>query len=511
MKERFVIHRFGLTTFLFILFAMTASLILSGCDSYNAWKTYGKAENALEQKDYELAFNLLESIPDRMDKKELRPKAAYEYAKKLARIKKYDQAVELFERYPDYEDSKTRIHDTYMELAQKYSDLGEFGNALAIYKKIGEENKVLTAMIENADGLINEGKYEAGMEALSGVEGNEQAAELLKAAKMGSLYLQGMAAIGVNDMGTVRKRFDEAVKIKSEKQLRKEDEYIDQFCTAIKPLAIRWGSENNYEEVLRALYPVHHKFRIRKTGDCPNLVKLLQAVEDKYYFSQTSKSDWHQNLEKYREKFQDPSALCNVYGGLIEFYLRKGRRLSNALEATEQVGAGCEGQVAVQWDNAKKTLEIALTTKLLDWKREKDFKKIILLQKYITANLAGITLDLGTWGQFQEEDLKPESKFGNTRISGNKFMVNGFVSNPSSYRPLHLKAIILDCENSETHEVKTQCVTSNVVEKVMPKNQRTLTARVTLPAGYDAIVAVNLESEFEKETVNKVKAKDLFD
>lgn len=492
---------------LFILIVVLG-LLSAGCADF---RTYRKADQALEQEDYEKAFNLLESIPDYKDSKKIRNVAIYGYAKYLENVKRYDEAVALYERIPEYENSKKRTYKAYLSWAERLSAMGEHAQALEIYKKIGEESRALKALLSKADDMINDAQYANAAESLKGLEENPQAKDLITTAETGAMYLKGVAALDRNDFGTARKIFEKTVKVKHDKRMLFEPEYLKRYCESLKPVLTRLGGEGKYVEVLRAGYPVLFKIKHIPSSECQDCVKVLNVSADRYFYKETNSSAWHQDIEEYRKTYDDITARCSIYGGLFNQHLQRTGRLINVLKASEKIGSECNDAHSELWEEAVKKIELTLSTMILDWKKTKKFRKIIILQKYVTKNLEGLNLDLENWGTLQEADILPVYKFNSTHIGANKHMVAGWVSNPSKYRPMLVKGVNLDCLNETTGKVLANCTFVKFNEQILPGVKKTLNARVSIPKGPNKINGFSIVFEFEDVHIKNVKAEDIFE
>lgn len=490
-----------------LILILVFGLLATGCTDY---RTYKKAEQAIEQEDFEKAFQLLEEIPDYKDSNNIRNAAVYGYAKYLENVKRFDEAVELYERIPDYENSQKRTYKVYLAWAERLTAMGEHAQALEIYKKIGEENRALQALLRKADNMINQADYIKAIESLKGLGENPEAKDLITTAETGAMYLKGIAALDRNDFTTARKIFEKAVKIKHEKRMLFEPEYLKRYCEGLKPVMTRMGGEGNYVEVLKAGYPVLYKIRHIPSPDCQDCIKVLNVAADRYFYKETNSSAWHQEVDSYRKSFDDITARCSVYGGLFNQHLQRTGRLINVLKASELIGDECNNSQSEIWEDAVKKIELNLSTMVLEWKKTKNYKQIIILQKYVTKYLEGLELDLEKWGTLQESDILPNYKFNSTHIGGNKHMVAGWISNPSKYRPMLVKGVNLDCLNETTSKVDANCTFVKFNEQVLPGVKRTLNARVSIPSGPNKINGFSIVFEFEDVHIKDVKAEDIF-
>ena len=481
----------------------------TGCDSYNNWRTYSEAYEAANREDFEQAFQLLESIPNSKDRKNIRPVVTYHYADYLASVKRFEQALPLFERIPDFEDSKDRIHSTYLAWAERLTAMGEHGKALEIYKKIGEESRILPTLLSNATSMIEQEKYGEALASLEGVTGDATAEDLIKTAEKGALYRKGIELIDANDFSTARKIFEQAAKIQHEQKLMYEAEYLRRYCRALRDVTTRMGSEGRYGDVLAAVFPVRQLILDVKSDECIDCLKILKVASDYWFFTETSSSDWHTKIKAYRKKYTDITARCDIYGGLINHHLNRTKRLINVLKAGEQIGGECNQSLSSNWEEAVKALELHLSTMVLDWKRTKNFKKIILLQKYITTGLEGLKLGIGTWRTLQEGDVQPEYNFGAAHFKGNKYLVTGWVLNKSNYRPMIIKSILLDCTNKANGEIATRCASVKIDNRILPGEKKALSGRVDLPKDMENIIDYKMDFEYEDVDVTTVTAEDI--
>jgi len=492
------------------LFVIIIGFSLMGCDSYNSWRTYNKAEDALNQGDIEVAFTLLESIPNYDDPKNIRQMVIYKYASYLSTVKKFEKAVELYQRIIDFKDSNAKLKSTYKSWAIKLTALGEHGKALEIYEKLGEKEQALEALLHGADENINIEKYSKALSALEKVTNNSKATDLGKAAKKGALYLKVVEALNKNDFSSARSTIEKAVKIRHNKNLVFEQSYLEQYCTGLKAVVTRLGAENKYAEVLRAVYPVWHMIIKSRFDHCKDCIKVMSVAEDRYLYKETNTADWHQKIENYRNDFSDITARCNVYGGLMNEHSDRTGRLINVLMALEKIGDECNGSEAPNWKEATNSVELTLSTMVLGWKKKKQFKKIIILQKYVTNKLKGLPLELGGWGEFKESELKPEYNFTSTHLKGNKHIVTGWISNPSNYRPLIVAGVSMDCKNKETRQISANCAQTKFSRTILPSKRIALNGFATVPSGTGEIVQFSLNSKYEDVNVANVQAEDIF-
>lgn len=501
-----ITHR-GLNLFLITLL-IAFSFSLSGCGD---GAKYREAKKAMTNNDYEKAFNLLEQIPDYPDKKGIRNEAIYYYAETLYSIQNYERASELFERIPDYQDAAKRAIATKEAWAAKATKMGQYDLALKILEELGKKDQAVGTMLQKADVLINQGKYQEALDTIKEINDNETADDLKKAAEKGTFYLQAMASMDTNDFSTARKVVEAAVKIEHEKPIVLEDSYLKQYCASLHPVVSRLGSENKYNEVLKAIYPVWHMIREIKSEPCENVIKVLEVSADRYFFGETQRADWHQKINQYRTTYQDITARCNIYGGLMQQHLSRTKRMVNVAKAFEKIGSECNESNAINWKEAVSSFDLAMSRLILDWTKSKSHKKVNILANYVSSKLNDIE-GITTRGKVKEPpDMKPEYRFNATALTKkNKFMVGGWVKNPSRYRPLHVKGVSLDCTNESTGNVVAKCGKVKFSEKVMPGKQQTMNAQVTVPSDTPKIIEYRLLYEFEDVKISSVKAEDVF-
>jgi len=492
------------------ILATSIVVTLSGCDAYYSWRTYSKAEDAYKQGDIKTAYTLLESIPSYGDSEDIRLDVKYQYANYLSTVKKYEKSVEIYETILEFKDAKTKLRATYKNWAEKLTALGEHGKALEIYEKLGEKEQAFEALLKQVDENINLGQYEKALKALEKISNNQKAQDLEKAAQKGALYLKMVASLGKNDFSTARKTMEKAVKIRQNKSLVFEGSYIEQYCTALKPVVSRLGSENKFDEVLKGVYPVWHVISEKGYQDCNDCLKMMNVAADRFFYSETNNADWHQKIDSYRERFTDRTARCNLYGGIMSQHLQRTSRLINVLMAMEAIGQECNDSLALNWEEIIKTVELNLSTMVLRWKKNRKYRKIIILQKYISSKLKDIPLELGNWGEFKEDSLLPEYKFTSTKLGDNKYMIAGWVKNPSNYRPLILSGVAMDCQRKDTGKIVANCAKTNFSRTILPSKRIALNGRAIVPSGTKEIVQFSLDAKFEDVNVSDVSAADLF-
>jgi tetratricopeptide (TPR) repeat protein len=506
------IHRLSRATVALSLILFVAALAASGCDAINPWSPYHKAVAAFDLNDFETAFKLLETIPDHKDPKDIRKQVTYHYAIYLSNVKRYQEAVELFERYPNFRDCVDRLRSTHLAWADKLTALGEHAQALEIYRKLGEEGRMAEALMKKAASLIGQGQYEQAIAEIKDLPEGPDVQDLLRAAHKGQLYAQGAAAVKANSLKDAREKFDEAVKIQTDTVVVEEDDALVLYCGALKPLVTRLGAEGKYEEVLRAVFPVHHKIQLQDNADCEDVLKLVAEVQNRYFFDIAGHSDWHQQIGSYAEKFKDPSTRCNVYGGIILQHLKrqKGQVLANPMLAAERIGTECDQVPAAIWDEAKGSLELALSKMALEWKKKKNYMKLLRLQKYVSTRLEKLNLELGQWDQVSEAELIPESKLAATSISSTLYVISGMVTNPSSYKPLNVTGIFVDCKPVESDQILTKCSSVKLKQQVLPGARHTITTQLKVPSGTEEIVGIRLKTAFADVDISDISLKDLF-
>ena len=483
-------------------------LTLTACGSWTDWRTYKSAVNAYNDGYVEKAHELLESIPNYKDPQNIRQKVIYERAQYLATVKQFEEALGLLDRIRDFQDSEKKIREVNIAWAEKLTAMNEHAQALAIYRKIGEEDRILPTILRTAQSDIDEQKYTEAIQMLKDISGNPDADDLRKAAEKGILYLEGVALLKKNDFSTARKVYEKAVKVVHNKPLEYEGEYLSQYCEALLPVSTRMGSEGRFGDVLAATFPLWQSIKDSNDGDCVNCIKVMQVAADRFFLNETSQSDWHYQITNYRKHFEDITARCDVYGGLFTAHLRKNRRLLPVLKAAEQIGGECNDSLSFNWDQAIRAMELQLSTLVLDWKRAKDFRSIILLQKYLSIRLKDLDLGIGNWGNLAETNIEPQTNFGSAHFRNNIWVVTGWVKNISNYRPLNISGLHLDCLMKD-QSIKTKCAFVKVKDQVLPGDKRSFTSRISLPADTEDIIEYNLVSEYEDIDTSDVKAEDV--
>ena len=500
---------FHLVLTIFLVVAISASLC--GCEGYNQWKTYREAKEAYKLGDTEAAFKLLEQVPDAKDKDNIKQKVAYEYGKSLVERNRFEEGLPILERNPEYRDTKDLICKSKLEWADKLTKAGEYQQAFGLYKECGSAGKLSDAMKEKSRDLIRAGKCEAAFEAVKGIDDDKEAEDLRNTAQRCSFYLQGVEALDRNDFNTARKAFDKAVDIDSEFRILLEPEYLGKYCGALVPTISRLGEQRkNDEEILELVYPVLHKISTVPDPECEKVLRILDVVENRYFYAQTNRADWQQKIADYRKQFENIDARCNVYGSLMQNHMTRTRKLVNSLKALERIGGECNNAHADLWQEAKKTLELHLSTLALSWKKDNNFKKIMMLQKYQETKLKDLDFNMGVWSELTEKELLPEYKFGNTALGKHQYIINGWIQNPSKYRPLSVTGLRIDCSQSDSGKAEADCTKVKQKTVINPGSKKAITARVVIPSAYDQIANVSPVFTFEDQKIGDVNAEDLF-
>ena len=189
---------------------------------------------------------------------------------------------------------------------------------------------------------------------------------------------------------------------------------------------------------------------------------------------------------------------------------QKGQLLANPLLAAERIGSECDDVPAAIWTQAKGSLELALSKMALDWKKKKSYMKLLRLQKYVSTRLKDLNLELGQWDEVSEAELIPESKLAATSINSTLYVISGMVTNPSSYKPLDLKQITVDCKPGGSDQIQTKCSSAKLDQQVMPGARHTITMQVKVPSGTEDVVGIRLQTAFADVDISGISITDLF-
>ena len=102
---------------------------------------YEKAEAALKNKQYDSAIQIFQSLGDYEDSEEMVKVALYEKGEAALENKQYDSAIQIFESLGDYEDSEDQVLEAKYLLADQYQNDGQYEEAYTLFVELGSYKK----------------------------------------------------------------------------------------------------------------------------------------------------------------------------------------------------------------------------------------------------------------------------------------------------------------------------------------------------------------------------------
>lgn len=118
---------------LILVAALGCGAVFFGIPYFN----YRSACKALENGEYDTAYEAFAELGDFMDSEALANKALYEKAERALRNKKYDSAIQIFESLGDYKDSEDQALEAKYLLAEQYQNDEKYKEAYEIFTELG--------------------------------------------------------------------------------------------------------------------------------------------------------------------------------------------------------------------------------------------------------------------------------------------------------------------------------------------------------------------------------------
>ena len=132
---------------LILVAALGCGAVFFGIPYFN----YRSACKALENGEYDKAYETFADLGDFMDSEEMANEALYEKAERALRNKKYDTAIQTFQRLGDYKDSETQVLETKYLQADQYQNDEKYKEAYELYAELGSykdsEDELLTTIL----------------------------------------------------------------------------------------------------------------------------------------------------------------------------------------------------------------------------------------------------------------------------------------------------------------------------------------------------------------------------
>lgn len=134
-------------------------------------RTYREAEKEYNEKQYDTAIMIFESLGDFKDSREKTTEVKYDKAVDLFVRGEYKLSAELFETIPEYLDSEDMLLESRYYLAETFFNSGEYEAAAELFEELGDyrdsEDRILEADYEQAKELSKNKKYYEAVLAFS--------------------------------------------------------------------------------------------------------------------------------------------------------------------------------------------------------------------------------------------------------------------------------------------------------------------------------------------------------
>lgn len=129
---------------------------------------YQKAETALRNEQYDSAFQIFTDLGDYNNSQEMAHQVLYEKAEQALKNKQYDSAIEIFGSLGDYKDSEDQVLEAKYLKADKCQTDKKYAEAYQLFVELGnykesQDEVLATILLWETEALGYESMYEAYM------------------------------------------------------------------------------------------------------------------------------------------------------------------------------------------------------------------------------------------------------------------------------------------------------------------------------------------------------------
>ena len=246
---------------------------------------YDQAKKALEEKDYEQAYDILCTLGDYSDCSSIAEKIDNQYSSaiKLFEEKRFDEAITAFQNLYNFKDSKRKVKEAGYQKAEALLKDGKYEEAISSYAALGKymdsQKKIYSCEYKIADQLYSKKEIDAAIAAFERIipySDSQERANSIRFEKANALWQSGelqSAAEEFKALGEYKTAATDLIKVSTE-------------------LADRAMADKDYAAALAAYQVMEQTDEIKKRE-----YELAQACYDEGLFEVATKA--YESLGQY--------------------------------------------------------------------------------------------------------------------------------------------------------------------------------------------------------------------